>query len=65
MAISTIDARRKLCASFVTLNGKPAKISGVNNTAATVWIIASPQTSADFAWSTVAKIVERGGDFSA
>ena len=61
----SIDERRKLIVATVTLNGKPAKISGVYNDVATVWLIESPAVSADFGWSTVGRIVAHGGDFYA
>lgn len=58
------DRRMVLCATPVTLDGKPAKISGYNNPFATV-SLASNGLSCEFAWETVDHIVSnRKGRFS-
>ena len=57
-----IDTRHRLCDTPVTLDGAPATVSGARNDFATVRL-RSTGLSAEWAWETVARIVERGGDF--
>lgn len=57
-----IEKRYVLIEHLVTLNGVPARVSGVNNDFATVRMIDSG-LGAEFAWSTVERIVAKGGEF--
>lgn len=58
-----IERRRELAEEEVTLNGRRAKISGVNNDFATVSQLPNG-LRAEFAWPTVEKIVnDRDGQF--
>ena len=57
-----LEWRHSLCEASVTLNGNRAKISGVRNAFATVTDLET-RMSCEFAWETVARIVERGGNF--
>lgn len=59
----SFDARRELVSAVVTLNGRPAKISGIYNDAATVWPLDNPAAGVAFAWATVERIVAAGGAF--
>lgn len=54
--------RRQLCEAAVTLDGYPARISGTARRFATVSWRDGPG-GAEFAWPTVARIVEAGGNF--
>ena len=58
----TKEDRAALCESRVTLNGRPAKISGYGLPFATV---TDRQTglSAEWSWEAVARIVARSGNF--
>jgi hypothetical protein len=57
-------ARRALCAATVTLDGKPAKISGAR--AESAYVTALPGGPAvEYAWPTVARVVaENDGRFT-
>jgi Zn finger protein HypA/HybF involved in hydrogenase expression len=57
------DRRRELCSATVTLNGRPAKISGVKNNFATVTDLASGM-SAEWSWQAVDHVVSGGGRFT-
>lgn len=57
-----IQQRAALCEARVTLNGRPARISGYKNEFATV-TQAGTRLSAEWAWVTVARIVAAGGAF--
>ncbi len=67
------DTQRRLCAERardlqdasrpITLDGKPARISGFENDFATVWDKEDQIRSAQWAWQTVVKIITEGGDF--
>lgn len=54
----TLDERVALTQTPVTLDGRPARITGYRNDFAT-----DPARSAEWAWLTVARIVARGGNF--
>jgi len=54
--------RIELCEAKVTLNGEPAVIAGYSLPFAHVTQLKSGLT-AEWAWSTVALVVSRGGDF--
>lgn len=58
----TRDERQAMCGMAVTLNGKPAKVSGVNLDFARVTDKATG-LSCEWAWPTVRRIIERGGKF--
>ena len=62
MSYPTKDERIALCSTDVTLNGKPAGVSGYGMPFAHV---TDRQTglSAEWAWETVALVVSRGGRF--
>jgi hypothetical protein len=55
------DQRRELCAATVTLDGKPARITGRRGVLATV---AGGGLAVELAWPAVAAIVEQGGEFT-
>jgi hypothetical protein len=54
--------KRTLCDAAVTLNGEPAKITGVKNEFAYVRIIKSG-LGCEWAWEIAGRIVAAGGDF--
>lgn len=56
-----LDERRTLCEIPVTLNGRPARISGYGCDFARV--TGPDRLSCEFAWETVALVVSRGGRF--
>ena len=60
-AYLTYDAKLELCQVRVTLNGKPAGITGALNDFGTIYDFDG--RSFDWAWPTIASIVARGGDF--
>lgn len=55
--------RQQLCEQAVTLDGEPARISGWTNSFAAVSRSDGRGGSVEFAWPTVARIVEAGGAF--
>ena len=57
-----LDHRRELCGALVTLDGKPARISGAREPFATVTDLDSG-LSAQWSWASAAGIVSRGGAF--
>lgn len=58
------SARRELVeAEGVTLDGRPAKVSGVYNDSATVWSL-DGTVSVPFSWDAVKRIVVDGGKFT-
>ena len=57
-----IEEKRALCAEKVTLDDKPAVISGAKNLYATVTDFQSG-LSAEFSWDTVKRVVAKGGKF--
>ena len=59
----TLEQRQELCAARVTLDGKPAAVSGYRLDFARV-TDRKTGLSAEWAWPTVARIVARGGAFS-
>jgi hypothetical protein len=56
------DARRALCEARVTLNGRPARISGAQLEFAVVRDTVTG-LACEWAWETAARIVARGGAF--
>jgi hypothetical protein len=58
------DQRRDLVCARVTINGKPAVIGGIKCQFAMVRSL-DGSVSAEYAWSTVARIVARDGKFTA
>ncbi len=46
-----------------TLDGRAATISGSLNDFATVGILGANSLGVEFAWSTVARIMQNGGEF--
>jgi hypothetical protein len=63
--IVTTEQKYELIAQHVTLNGKPAKISGARQQFAMVATLNSEGAAVEFAWTTVARIVAAGGKFKA
>lgn len=63
--IITTEQKYELIASRVTLNGKPAKVSGARLQFATVATLNSDGAAVEFAWPTVARIIAAGGKFKA
>jgi hypothetical protein len=59
---STFIDRHSLVLASVTLDGKPARVTGIRNDYALVMALRG-ETSAEFAWSTVASVVTQGGNF--
>jgi hypothetical protein len=59
---AALDTRRELCGARVTLNGEPAMISGASRDFANVTQLGTG-LSCEWAWSTVARIVAKGGEF--
>jgi hypothetical protein len=60
--ILTLTQKYDLIAAVVTLDGKPAKVSGALQPFATVAQLPSGN-AVEFAWSTVARIVAKDGSF--
>ena len=60
---TTDEQRRELIQSRVTLDGRPASISGRQQQFATVAAIDGTYLAVEFCWSTVARIVARDGQF--
>lgn len=58
------ERKRELCEEDVRLNGEPARISGVRNEFATVCQYPHG-LCVEFAWQTVERIVNNGGNFRA
>lgn len=61
----TTEQKYDLINVRVTLNGKPAKISGARMQFATVATLDSSGTAVEFSWPAVARIVAAGGKFKA
>lgn len=61
--IVTTEQKYELIAAHVTLDGKPAKISGARQQFATVATLNASGAAVEFAWTTVARIVVAGGKF--
>ena len=60
----TLDEKRELCQTrTATLDGHPAVISGAREPFATVSALTGYQYRQEFAWETVARIIQRGGEF--
>ena len=57
------ETKRQLIAATVTLDGRPAKISGRLLGYAVVGSLEQPLTSVQYSWEAVARIVEQGGAF--
>lgn len=62
MAEISMDERHRLCATAVTLDGKPANISGASDRYATVRQIPDG-FGWHWTWDATARIVANGGDF--
>jgi hypothetical protein len=58
----TPERRRELCAERVTLDGRPATISGYSQPFAMVRSL-DGKSGAEWSWETVARIVANGGAF--
>lgn len=60
------DYRRVLAATpGITLNGRPAKISGVYNPTATIWTTDDNSICGHWSWESVEKTIQhRGGRFT-
>jgi hypothetical protein len=56
------DKRMELCMTKVTLNGVRARVSGIQNSFATVTQFGTG-LSAEWSWEAVERIVAKGGDF--
>jgi hypothetical protein len=63
--IITTEQKYELIAARVTLDGKPAKISGTRQQFATVATIDPNGPAVEFSWPAVARIVATGGKFKA
>jgi hypothetical protein len=63
-AYPTLSERVALTGASVTLDERPARITGYRREFATVTDRADPARSAEWAWPTVARIVARGGEFA-
>ncbi len=62
MSTTPVINRHHLVLASVTLNGKPARVTGIRNDYALVMALRG-ETSAEFAWSTVESVVSSGGNF--
>lgn len=62
MSFPNLEKRRALCEATVTLNGKPAKISGAQERYA---LVSDRETGlgAPWSWPAVELIVANGGSF--
>lgn len=58
----TLQEKRELCQAHVFLDDKPARIVGARLDFATVYQTPNGQTY-EWAWETVARIIENGGRF--
>lgn len=62
----TLDERVALTETPVTLDDRPARVTGYRNDFATVTSVSEsndPARSAEWAWPTIARIVAKGGSF--
>ena len=59
----TYDQKRDLCERRVFLDGAPAKIVGAKEQFATI-ATTDGRRAVEFAWTTAARIVSRGGYFT-
>lgn len=60
--LADIDRRRELCKMPATLNGKPAKISGLYDQSATVWVKLGD--AAHYDWRFAEQVIAAGGNFT-
>ena len=59
-----VEDRIRLSEQAVTLDGKPAKVSGVYNQFALVWCKSTPGKGVQFSWAAVRSVIKtRGGRF--
>lgn len=59
------EQRLAYCQSNVTLNGKPAAISGARCQFARVWELGNPTMSVEYSWYAVQRTIEeRNGAFN-
>jgi len=58
----TLDQKRDLCSTIVTLDGRAARISGAANKFATVAILNSA-LSCEYTWEAVERVIKAGGKF--
>lgn len=54
---------RRANANGATLDGFPAHVGGARHDFATIGTINGPTIRAEFAWSTVARVMDNGGAF--
>lgn len=62
-AYATTERKYELIEARVTLDGKPAKISGARQQFAVVATLNPDGPAVEFAWTTVARVVANGGQF--
>lgn len=60
----TAEHKYDLIAAHVTLNGKPAKISGERQPCAVVSTVDPSGPAVEFSWPAAARIVAAGGKFT-
>lgn len=63
MKYITTEQKYNLIEARVTLDGKPAKVSGARKQFATVATLDTDGPAIEFAWPTVARVVAAGGAF--
>lgn len=63
MTYITTEQKYDLIDQRVTLDGKPAKISGARQEFATVATIATDGPAVQFSWEAVSRVVAAGGAF--
>ena len=63
MTLITTEQKYELISARVTLDGKPAKISGARMQFATVATLDASGAAVEFSWQAVARIVAAGGKF--
>ncbi|KXO93005.1 Uncharacterised protein (plasmid) [Tsukamurella tyrosinosolvens] len=62
--ISLAERRALVQTAGITLDGRPASIGGARNDFASVSTTdGGPLVDVEFAWATVARVVDAGGDF--
>lgn len=62
MTATPVINRHALVLQRVTLNGLPAQVTGIRNDFAMVRALRG-ECAAEFAWSTVERVVSSGGNF--
>jgi hypothetical protein len=63
MTATPVINRHTLVLASVTLNGKPAQVTGIRNDFAMVRSLRGEVAPVEFSWQTVERVVMSGGNF--